>query len=96
MEYSGPDARGLTLTQTYSIGLLCFGEIRGSPYCPNLSSVKRIFEYVKDLFLGITLQKCSAPAVKFVILMAQRSSANMAVLTVRAKFVRILSDTVKC
>ena len=26
-------------------------------------SVKRIFEYVKDLLLGSTLQKCLAPAV---------------------------------
>ena len=50
----------------------------------------------KDLFLWSTLQKCIAPAVKFVILMAQRLSANIAVLRVRAKFTRILSDSVKC
>ena len=73
-----------------------FGEIRGSSYCPNLLSVKRIFEYVEDMFLGSTLQKCLALSVKFVILMAQRSSANIAVLRVRAKFTRILSDSVKC
>ena len=89
--------------------LSIFGEIRGSSYCPNLLSVKRIveyvrdllsvkriFEYVRDLFPGSTLQTCLAPAVKFVILMAQRPSANIAVLRVSAEFTRILSDSVKC
>ena len=100
IEYSCPDARGLTLTQTYSIWPVqnrsIFGEIRGSSYYPNLLFVKRIFEHVKDLFLGSTLQKCLAFPFKFVILMAQRSSANVAGLRVRAKFTRILSDSVKC
>ena len=73
-----------------------FGEICESSYCPNLLSVKRIVEYLKDLFLGSTLQKCLALEVKFVILMAQRPLANIAVLRVRAKFTRILSDSVKC
>ena len=50
--------------------------------------VKRIFEYVKDLFLGSTLQKCLAPAVKFVILMAQIPSANIVGLRVSEKFIR--------
>ena len=65
-----------------------FGEIRGQSYCPNLLSVKRIFEHVKDLFLGSTLQKCLAPAVKFVILMAQRPSVNIVGLKVRENFIR--------
>ena len=65
-----------------------FGEIRGHSYCPNLLSVKRIVEYVKDLLLGSTLQKCLAPAVNFVILMAQRPSANIVGLRVRENFIR--------
>ena len=77
---------------TYSIGM-CTIEVSllkfvGSPTTGNLLSVKRIFEYVKDLFLGSTLQKCLAPAVTFVILMAQRPSANIVWLRVRENFIR--------
>ena len=38
--------------------------------------------------MGSTLQKCLAPTVKFVILMAQRPSANIVGLRVRENFIR--------
>ena len=60
----------------------------------NLSSAKTIFEYVKDPLYGNTSRNFLAPAVNFVIFMAQRPSANIAVLKVRVKFTKILSDSV--
>ena len=53
-------------------------------------------EYVKDLLYESTSRNFSAPALNFVIFMSQRPSANIAELRVRAKFTRILSDSVKC
>ena len=49
---------------------------------------KNIFEYVKDLFYLSPSRNFSAPAVNFVIFMAQRPSANIALLRRRAKFRR--------
>ena len=42
------------------------------------------------------MTKLFAPTVKFVIFMAQRPAANMAVLRVKAKLTRTLSDSAKC
>ena len=40
--------------------------------------LKKIFEYVKDLFYGSHLPNFLAPAVNFVIFMAERPSTNNA------------------
>ena len=48
----------------------------------------------EDLLYKSTSPKCLAPAVNSVIFMTQRP--NIAVLIVRAKFTRILSDSVNC
>ena len=57
----------------------------------------KIFEYVEDLLNCSTSRNFLAPAVNFVIFMAQRQLANIAVLGVRAKLSKILSDSVgKC
>ena len=58
--------------------------------------LKKSFEYVKDLFYGSPSRKVLAPAVNFVIFMAQRPSANIALLRGRAKFRRTLSNSPKC
>ena len=55
---------------------------------------QKIFEYVKDLPYESTPRKFLSPAVYSVIFMAQRP--NIAMLVVRAKFMGILSDSVKC
>ena len=77
-----------------------FSKLRGSSLGRRTAQIyyqlKEPLKNVKILFLGSTLQKYLALAVKFVIFMAQRSSANIAVLRVRAKFTIILSDSVKC
>ena len=70
-----------------------FGEIRGYSYCPNLLSVKRIFEYVKDLLLGSTLQKCSAPAQLILWFLWPRDHR---LTSWGWEWGRILSDQVKC
>ena len=56
--------------------------------------LKNLMNMFKDLIYESTLRKFSAPAINSVIFMAQRP--NIAVLIVRAKFTRILSDSVKC
>ena len=53
-------------------------------------------KYVKDLFYGSHSRNFLAPAVNFVIFMAQRPSANIALLRGRAKFTRTLSNSPKC
>ena len=55
--------------------------------------LKKIFEYVKDLFYGIHSRNVLALAVKVVIFMAQRPSANIALLRGRAKLTRTLSNS---
>ena len=42
--------------------------------------LKKVFEYVKDLFYGSHSRNFLAAAVNFVIFMAQRPSANIALL----------------
>ena len=58
--------------------------------------LKKIFEYVKDLFYGSHSRNFSVPAVNFVTFMAQKPSANTALLRGRAKFTRTLSNSPKC
>ena len=58
--------------------------------------LKKIFEYVKDLFYGGHSRNFLVPAVNFVIFMAQRPSANIALLRGRAKFTRSLSNSPEC
>ena len=55
----------------------------------------KIFKYVEDLFYG-SQRIFLAPAVNFVIFMAQRPSANIALLRRRAKFTRTLLNSPKC
>ena len=57
---------------------------------------QNIFEYARDLFLEDPWRNFLAPTVKFVIFMAQRPAANMAVLRVKAKLTITLSDSAKC
>ena len=58
--------------------------------------LKKIFDYVKDLFYGSHSRKFLAPAVNFVIFMTQRPPANIVLLKWRAKFTRTLSNSPKC
>ena len=58
--------------------------------------LKKVFEYVKDLFYLSPSPNFLAPAVNFVIFMAQRPSANIALLRGRAKFTRTLSNSTRC
>ena len=58
--------------------------------------LKKIFEYVKDLFYWSHSQNFSASAVNSGIFMAQRPSANITLLRGRAKFTRTLSNSPKC
>ena len=58
--------------------------------------LKKIFEYVKGLFYGSHSRNVLAPAVNFVIFMAQRPSANISLLRWRAKFSTTLSNSSKC
>ena len=58
--------------------------------------LKKIFEYVKDLFYGSHSRNFLAPAVNFVIFMAQRPSAKIVLLRGRAKFMRTVSNSPKC
>ena len=58
--------------------------------------LKKIFEYIKDLFYVSQSRIFLAPAVNFVIFMAQRPSASIALLKGRAKFTRTLSNSPKC
>ena len=62
----------------------------GSPTARIYYQLKESLNMLKtcSLFLGSTLQECLAPAVKFVILMAQRPSANIVGLRVRENFIR--------
>ena len=53
----------------------------------------KIFEYVRDLSKEDTSGNFLAPTIKFVVFMAERPSANMTVLKVRAKLTRTLSDS---
>ena len=66
--------------------------IRPTQNCP----LKTIFEYLKDLFYGTHSRNFLASAVNLVIFMAQRPSANIALLRGRAKFTRTLSNFPKC
>ena len=50
----------------------------------------------KDLFYGSHSRNVLAPAVNFVIFMAQRPSVNIALVRGRAKFMRNLSNSPKC
>ena len=75
------------------------GEICWYSSDTNLLSAEKIFEYVKDLFYGshsLFYGSHLAPAVNFVIFIAQRPSANIALLRGRAKFRRTLSNSPKC
>ena len=58
--------------------------------------LKKVFEYVKDLFYGSHSQIFLAPADNFVIFMAQGPSENVALLRGRAKFMITLSKSPKC
>ena len=60
----------------------------GSPTAQTYCQLKESLNMLKTLLLGSTLQKCLAPAVNFVILMAQRPSANIVGLRVRENFIR--------
>ena len=51
---------------------------------------------LKNCSCGVPYKSVLAPAIKFVIVMAQRPSFDIPVLRVRAKFTRILLDSVKC
>ena len=65
----------------------------------NLLLTEKIFEYVKDLFYGSPSggsRTLLAPAVNFVIFMAQRPPANIALLGERVKFTISLSNSPKC
>ena len=62
-------------------------------------SAEKIFAYVKDLFYGSPSRgsrNLLAPAVNFVIFMAQRPLANIALLGGRVKFMITLSISPKC
>ena len=58
--------------------------------------LKKIIENVKHLFYGSHSRNFLALAVNFVIFMAQRPSASIALLRGRAKFTRTLSNSPKC
>ena len=59
-------------------------------------SAKTIFGYVKDLFFASTSRNFLSPAVNFVSLWPKdHQRIYIAVLRVRAKFMRILSDSVR-
>ena len=83
---------------TYSIGQMqisnILGEICWYSSVTNLLLAEKIFEYVKDLFYGSPSrgsQNLLAPAVNFVIFMAQRPPANIAMLGGRVKFTKFIS-----
>ena len=59
----------------------------------NLLLVKKLLNMLNTCSMRVLHEIFLAPAVSFVIFMAQRSLANIAVLRVRAKFTRILSDS---
>ena len=69
----------------------CVGIRQTQIYC----QLKTIFEYLKDLFYGSHSRNFLASAVNFVIFMAQRPSANLALLRGKAKFTRTLSNSPK-
>ena len=50
--------------------------------------LKKIFEYVNDLFCGSHSRNFLAPAVNFVTFIAQRPSANIALLRVYENFIK--------
>ena len=70
------------------------GEICWYSSDKNLLLAEKFFE--KDLFYGSHLRNVLAPAVNFVIFMAQRLSANIALLGGRMKFTITLSNSPKC
>ena len=57
--------------------------------------LKKIFEYVEDLFYGSPSRHFLASAVNFVIFMTQRPSVNITLLRGRVKFTRTLSNSPK-
>ena len=58
--------------------------------------LKKVLKYVKDLFYGSHSRNFLVPAVNFVIFLAQKPSANIALLRGRAKFSRTLTIYPKC
>ena len=73
----------------YILGGICW-------YSSDTNQLKKIFEYVKNLFYGSPSRNFSGAAVNFVNSMAQRPSANIALLRGRAKFTKTLSNSRKC
>ena len=57
---------------------------------------KKFFSMLKTCFWGVLNEIFQLLQLNLGFLWPKRSSANIAVLRVRAKFMRILSDSVKC
>ena len=58
--------------------------------------LKKSLNMLKTCSMGVIQEIFLAPAVNFVIFMAQKPSANIALLRGTAKFTRTLSNSPKC